>query len=100
METAQEDRAGLAPDAELMTSGKITIEPVEHVEQPRSRVERVGYLPYGKAGAVVEDKAEISRKPSIFGVKWQRWSATREEIAARPTVPILEHFLPNGTARM
>jgi hypothetical protein len=28
----------------------------------------LGYLPYGKAGAVVEEKAEISRKLDIFSV--------------------------------
>jgi len=37
----------------------------------------LGYLPYGKEGAVVEDKAEISRNASIIGVIRPRSGANR-----------------------
>jgi hypothetical protein len=55
----------------------------------------IGYLPYGKAGAVVEGKAEISRKPSIFGEKWQSRRVIRELSRRLIGCSDLEQFLPN-----
>ena len=100
MQTAQEDRAGLAPDAELMASGKKTIKPVQHVEQPLSLWENLGYLPYGKVGAVVEEKAEISRKSSISCGNKQGAGVICTGIRLRTTVPIWNIFSASGVAEV
>src|SRR5438034_269932 len=50
MHAAQEDRAGLAPDAEFMTARQIAIEPVPHGRSSTTDG-GFGWLPYGKSDA-------------------------------------------------